>query len=273
MLRHVIQQEIRSHERSAPMRAVATICTKFLRAYYNEDFFDMDDNGERYVMSVVARHLSSRADDAVIWDVGANHGDWSVMAHELLPEARLVAFELMPAVYEQLSALADSTEWLRAENFGLSDTEQRVPAYWNEDYDTTSSLTPRLGHELFSGTVREIECRVMRGDEYLAAHPEARPTVLKIDVEGHEVPALRGCASLLAGDDAPILVQFEYGQTYVPAGATLHDVYQILEPCGYRIGRLYPDRVDFRPYDFADEHYRMGNYVAVRDAELEQLLS
>ncbi len=65
----------------------------------------------------------------------------------------------------------------------------------------------------------------------------------------------------------PRLIQFEYGDTYIPAGKTLYGIYQILAPLGYRIGRVYPDHVEFKDYDFCDEHYRMGNYVAVKEGD------
>jgi hypothetical protein len=43
----------------------------------------------------------------------------------------------------------------------------------------------------------------------------------------------------------------------------LREAYQLLEPFGYTIGRLYPDGVDFKPYEYQDDHFRMGNYVAI----------
>ena len=67
-------------------------------------------------------------------------------------------------------------------------------------------------------------------------------------------------------------MQFEYGSTYVPAGATLREVYGLLGDAGYRIGRLHPDHVDFQAYALELEHYRMGNYIAVRDPDLVAVL-
>ena len=97
------------------------------------------------------------------------------------------------------------------------------------------------------------------------------PHVLKIDVEGHETAVLRGMQRLLSGDYAPLIIQIEYGDTYLPSGSTLKDVYSLLP--GYSIGRLFPNHVDFRPYSYADDHFRMGNIIATRDARLKSLLA
>jgi hypothetical protein len=90
--------------------------------------------------------------------------------------------------------------------------------------------------------------------------------LLKIDVEGHEAEVLRGFQMLKSL--APKIIQFEYGPTFFPSRHTLQEVYNILGPIGYEIGRLYPRKVDFKAYAIPDENLRMGNYIAVKnDAE------
>ena len=96
---------------------------------------------------------------------------------------------------------------------------------------------------------------------------------LRLDVEGHEVDVLTGFAGTLDSSRAPGVIQFEYGMTYIPARHTLHEVYGKLGS-RYAIGRLCPDGVDFKEYDAVDDHFRMGNYIAVRrDTNLSTKLS
>ena len=97
--------------------------------------------------------------------------------------------------------------------------------------------------------------------------------LLKIDTEGHEAAVLRGCAGLLAGPGAPAMIQLEYGDTWIPARESLYAVQPWLESFGYSIGRLFPDRVAFKHWERGDDHFRMGNMVAVRDEELQALLA
>src|SRR5690606_28408736 len=98
------------------------------------------------------------------------------------------------------------------------------------------------------------------------------PSLLKIDVEGNESAVLEGGRKLLMGDSAPDLIQFEYGDTWIPFSTLLSDTHAFLWSCGYSIGRLYPEHVEFRDYILEDEHFRMGNYICVKDPSLELLL-
>jgi hypothetical protein len=97
------------------------------------------------------------------------------------------------------------------------------------------------------------------------------PDLLKIDVEGHEASVLRGCQAILRSEAAPIMIQLEYGLTYLAVGTTLLQIHDLLP--GYSIGRLFPNHVEFRPYDLFDDHFRMGNLIAVRDEALKSLLA
>ena len=87
--------------------------------------------------------------------------------------------------------------------------------------------------------------------------------ILKIDTEGHDFCVLKGFSNFLQKAKIKV-IQFEYGKTCIPPRITLGDFYNLLEPLGYSIGRLYPNQVKFQEYNlFRDEHFRMGNYVAV----------
>jgi hypothetical protein len=68
-------------------------------------------------------------------------------------------------------------------------------------------------------------------------------------------------------------MQIEYGDTYIPSGSTLKALYELVEPHGYSIGRLYPNYVDFKSYEYRDDNFRMGNLIAVKDRDLKTMLS
>jgi FkbM family methyltransferase len=264
MIRHKVQEVIVKNRRSIPLRLIAKFSEKYLHAWYNEGRWDFETNGEAFVLSRFNQWAQGRK--VVIWDVGAHYGEWSEAAHKMAPSATIHSFEIIPEIASGLT----HTDWRTTHAFGLSDAEGEVGVYWNKGHDTENSINPRTESPTFRGVpVTVTQCQVRTGDK-LAAELGS-PDFLKIDVEGHEAYVLRGFGETLRGVNAPRIIQFEYGSTYVPSGSSLRDIYALLP--GYSIGRLYPDYVEFKPYSYADEHLRMGNMIATRDPELRDLFA
>jgi hypothetical protein len=119
-----------------------------------------------------------------------------------------------------------------------------------------------LDFEVDVGTPIEIECDVRTGDSYLQENGLSRVDVLKIDTEGAEPLVLRGFSQALA-EKRIGLIQFEYGRVNVLTRFLLADIYEMLEPLDFDIGKLYPNYVDFRPYSPMLETFLGPNYIAV----------
>lgn len=268
MIGGLARQAIRERARDPVFRSIASICEKFLRAYNNEDFYDFRKNGEAFLLRTTASLFSDRP--FVIWDVGAHHGHWALGARSQFPQASIHCFEIVPQIAQELARRLGSAPLTTVHNFGLSDAETEHLVHLNTVHTSTNSIAPRAGGVYFGADAETVLCRSSTCDRVAAALEP--PTLLKIDVEGHEVAVLRGARGLLESDARPIAIQFEYGETYIPSHATLKDVYDLLSPQGYAIGKLYPNHVRFKPYEYADDNFRMGNFVAVRDAALRSLL-
>jgi len=111
-----------------------------------------------------------------------------------------------------------------------------------------------------------IDCQVKTGEKYCRENNIEDIELLKIDTEGHEVPILEGFRNILHKIKT---IQFEYGSTWILQKHFLWEAYELLEPAGFQIGRLYPNGVLFKSYERKkDEHFRMGNYVAVQKSNI-----
>lgn len=266
----VVDDLIRAHERKWPFDLLGRAAERYLRAWYNEDFYDFASNGEARALRKFKDWF--KGDSLLVWDVGAHHGEWATLAHRELANAEIVSFEMIPRTFESLKAAMAAKSWCRPVPLGLSDTVGTFTACFNSKWDTTSALTPRLGSVLYpQESLSSVECHLTMGDEFARTNPS--PQLLKIDTEGHEVRVLKGCLDMLSGDRSPDMIQFEYGQTYIPSGSTLHQIYEILGPLGYKIGRLHPDRVKFKTYEYGADNFRMGNFIAVKSDDLMRALS
>jgi hypothetical protein len=86
--------------------------------------------------------------------------------------------------------------------------------------------------------------------------------LVKVDAEGHDLAVLRGSSRLFA-DQRISIAQFEYNHRWVYSRSFLCDAFELLQPLGYRVGKLTPLGVEFYPsWDPDLETFIEGNYVA-----------
>lgn len=263
------RQIIRENRRALPFRWAGAAAEKYLHAYYNEGFYEFEKNGETFAVNTFKKWLQGRK--AVIWDVGANAGQWALDALNVIPEAEIHCFEIIPSIKDELAAATSSLSNVHTYGLGLSDQPGQVTVHLNPGNSVTSSIAPRLGGRWFQAETIEVACEVTTADDM--SGQIAKPGFIKIDVEGHELSVLRGAQSLLASADAPAMMQIEYGETYIPSGSTLRALYELVEPHGYSVGRLFPNHVHFKSYQYDDDSFRMGNLIAAKDPELKKMLS
>jgi FkbM family methyltransferase len=125
--------------------------------------------------------------DGVFLDVGANVGIHTLAAarHVAAGGGAVLAFEPHPANYRALvlNVAQNRLRHVAAENLGLADRP-----------DVLTGAAPAEGGNwsLASRGDHRFEVRLVRLDDYLADHPLPRLDMIKIDIEGAEVRALRG---------------------------------------------------------------------------------
>lgn len=257
-------QFIRNKRRSHVLTFFANAAEKYLRAWYNEDFWASHLNGEDMVLDTLSRSTSG---NLLVFDIGANVGNWTTSVLERIPHAQVHCFEIVPETFLTLRERFDDRCNITLHQLGLSDRSGFIEVTVDRTNSTVSSINPRFNGSFFNEhDSKRVKCRIIRGDELRANEKIGRIDYLKIDVEGHELSVLRGFETTLKIPEyRPRIIQFEYGNTYIPSGATLFQVASILEPNGYRIGRIFSKYVDFKKYDLGDEHFRMGNYLAIQE--------
>ena len=144
---------------------------------------------------------------AVVLDGGANVGQFARAALETFPDARVVAVEPLPDVAGALARnLADAPR-ARAERTALG-AEAGTLRFYRTPYSLASSALRPLGH----ADAEDVEVPVARLDDLVDAGALARPVLLKLDLQGYELEALRGAEAVLAVTDHVLVeVAFEPG--------------------------------------------------------------
>ena len=203
------------HGRHAILKAVARKCRRILDCLENADDYDFETNGERRVLELLVRSGAT-----CLFDVGANVGDWALLAQRLGPDASVHCFEIVPETCARLADRTRSFPRLVVNPFGLADRAGEVPVRYFPGLSVLATLTG-FPHALDSVSVPG---RVMRGDDYLAQHRIERVDFLKIDVEGAEEQVLRGFDGALSARRVQV-VQFEYGKASIVTKFLLRDFY------------------------------------------------
>jgi FkbM family methyltransferase len=224
---------------------------------------DMRTNGEEHLQQWLL-DLFPRGHKMHVLDVGANVGQWST---SMLAAARQVgraedldlhAFEPSSYTFARLSrALANQRVNLQqcalSERSGLSILHVMGPGAG------TNSLHAPL--ERPSNTTTE-DVATTTLEEYADRAGLDDIALVKIDTEGHDLAVLRGAGRLLAEQRIRV-AQFEYNWRWVGARSFLCDAFDLLDPAGYRLGKLTPRGIEFYPAWDADlETFVEGNYIA-----------
>lgn len=139
-------------------------------------------------------------DLGTVVDIGANRGQFALAARRWAPKARVISFEPLPGPASVFCRVfsGDDQVVLHQAAIGPASIRQKMHVSARDD---SSSLLPisSVQTTMFPGTgeVATTEVRVAPLDEFVTANDLPMPAMLKLDVQGFEFDALRGCESLL----------------------------------------------------------------------------
>jgi FkbM family methyltransferase len=141
----------------------------------------------------------------VVWDVGANAGFFTIAMSRLVGETgKVFAFE----------PLAENTKSLlthvRINKIRNTHVVQAALADQTDIVGFTIAASNAMGH--ISRQDNSYLVPAVTADEFVARFPDARPDLLKIDIEGAESAFLTGASQLLR-DTTPTLLLALHGET------------------------------------------------------------
>ncbi len=153
---------------------------------------------------------------ASVVDVGANRGQFALLALSLFPDAPVHAFEPTPRPLQRLRAWAAGESRLILHTMALGATAGEVLMHLSLSDDNSSLKQPtdrQLAEHPATPMVGSMMVPLARLDMVLTPADLPRPCLLKIDVQGHELEVLQGCGSLLDAIDH-VLVECSYVELY-----------------------------------------------------------
>jgi FkbM family methyltransferase len=176
-----------------------------------------------------------------VLDVGANVGQFALVARKVFPAARILSFEPFPAAAARLGEVFAGDPSFELVPLALSDEAGRHTFHVAAAEDS-SSLLPigdrQVAEFAHTRSVGAIEVDVARLDDVLADRPPlAGPVLLKLDTQGTELAVLRGADKSLGQVDHVIL-EASFVELYVGQARATELVAHLLDR-GFQLGAVY----------------------------------
>jgi FkbM family methyltransferase len=136
---------------------------------------------------------------AVVYDVGAHVGTWTLLVKSVIPEANIHAFEPLPRHIDAFLKRTSSCSDIHLHRTGLGSDRSTSQLHVANLSDASSFLQiAAAGRETYGLTaVEEVEVPITSIDTAVAAGEVPPPDLLKLDVQGFELEVLRGARNAL----------------------------------------------------------------------------
>jgi len=134
-----------------------------------------------------------------VLDVGANRGQFSLLARCLYPAATIYAFEPLQRPAERFRALFADQSNVHLFQVGIGEALGETKMFVANDHHASSSILKAHKQSQIFGSreTGEETVRVGRLDDFLRLDRICAPCLLKIDVQGYELQVIKGCREAL----------------------------------------------------------------------------
>jgi len=213
----------------------------------------------------VQKHLLAGRACRRIFDVGGYHGEVAAIYAELFPTADIYTFEPFPPSHEQLVNRFRNTPRVHVVHGAVSSQSGESKFHVNQHASTNSLLETDEGWDTGNTKMTGvISVPTLTLDEFCKSRKIEPPEILKFDIQGNELEALRGATQILE-TNGPLLIYLEvlFEKLYKNC-ALFFDIAAFLREKGYSLYNLFdlqhsPEgRLIFADALFVSERLRQG---------------
>ncbi len=238
------------------------LCKRYVDMYNGENNVNIETNGE---LLFLRKYLNGCK---IVFDVGANVGDWTSWVLRIDPNLTVHCFEPSRATFEVLKRNNFSSNVIY-NNFGFGSKSCERTLYIVEEGSGINSLYRREGLEYLGIQKAETEeiIRVDTIDNYCISNGMTSIDFLKIDVEGHELEVFQGMVEMLRQGRIGV-IQFEYGGTFIDARIFLKDIWDfvIKVNSNYKFYKIHTTNILHVPkYSQTLENFQYQNWAIIRN--------
>jgi FkbM family methyltransferase len=234
-------------------------CNCVIRNAFN-DSNEIRGNGESRVAALLA------AGAQVVVDAGANVGDWTAEVLDASPGCRALLFDASQQAVAALRSRFSAQPSVEVIAKGVSDRAGELVFHEEPNAGKTSSFSSGFS---VPGAVRRV-VEVTTIDAELERRGLTHVDLIKIDVEGYDMRAMRGASALIARQ-AVEAIQFEYNAPWATTGGTLGEAVTLLTGAGYEVYALKSAGLFTFDYRRTGEFFGYANFLAASPRAMASL--
>lgn len=199
----------------------------------------------------------------VIFDVGANKGQYSTLLIQHYPKASIYSFEPNPNTFEVIkNSIGDKINLF---NIGMGESLGQLDLHFDKNDETSVQATsdPEILKEIAkTENITSVKIEIDTIDNFCATHKIEEIDLLKIDTEGFEIEVIDGAQKMLSASKIKA-IQFEFNEVNIIRKHFLKDFYDLLP--GFDLYRIHPKGlVPLGEWTAKHEIFLFQNIVAVR---------
>ena len=184
----------------------------YVSAYNGENAPNMEINGEMKLIKSIREELE------IVLDVGANCGDYSEFIYECNKKVKIHLFEPDDSNFSILKNKFSDIKHFKINKLALGERKEMLRFY--SDGVFSSFYGDKSSNRFFDVEVDTL-------DNYCASNHILNISLLKIDVEGHELSVLKGSQKMIS-DRKIRYIQFEFGNPSTLSGVNFKDIYKLI---------------------------------------------
>jgi len=249
----IVKRSLFNYEHPRYSTFIYHIARQYVDYYRGDHNSNMTTNGElRFLRDVLRNNM-------VVFDVGANVGEYSARIRQLYPQIEIHCFEPDKGVFDQIS-LAN----VKKNNIALGDVVGYRTFYRNPNAPELNSFYDMSVDSSVYASIVPMQVAIITLDDYCKNNSIKHIDLLKIDVEGHELSVLKGAKKMLKAG-AIDKIQFEFGYASIYSRTFLRDFFEYLLPLRYEIYKIKQLGLERIIYSPEEERCPYANFVAVKN--------
>jgi FkbM family methyltransferase len=237
-------------------RRLKNLARQYLERFNGENNSDPDTNGEMNILRALMPGAS------VVFDCGANVGNWTRSALAVNPRLVVHCFEPMADNFAKLKTLEIPGKII-CNNFGVGAADEEKDLHIFPASNELNSLFHRPVLQADSEPPKVEKVKIRAIDGYVNSAAVQHIDFLKLDVEGNEIAALGGAIGTISTGKVDV-VQFEYGGCNIDSRTYLRDFFDYFTPYPFDLYKILPLGIRRCVYSPELENFAHQNWLAVR---------